>query len=42
MTPTLFVAAVVPRTGKIIKNGQDLFERGVNLLLSGIIHFIIR
>jgi len=26
---------VVPRTGKIIKNGLNLFERGENLLQNG-------
>jgi len=33
MTPMLLVAAVVPRTGKIIKNGPRVFERRENFNL---------
>jgi len=30
MTPTSLAAPVLPRTGKIIKNGCHVFERGEN------------
>jgi len=40
MTPTSLAAAVIPRTGKIIKNGC-VFERGENLLQNGI-HFTFK
>jgi len=39
-TPTSLAAAVAPRTGKIIKNGHRVFEKGENLLQNGILHFI--
>jgi len=39
MTPTSLAAAVAPRTGRIIKSGLRGFERGENLLQSGILHF---
>jgi len=39
MTPTSLAAAVAPRTGKIIKNGLRVFEKGENLLHNGILHF---
>jgi len=42
MMPTSLVAAVAPRTGKIIKNGLRVFERGENLLQIGILHFVLR
>jgi len=32
MTPMSPAAAIAPRTGKIIKNGPNVFERGENLL----------
>jgi len=31
---------VAPRTGKIIKNGLRVLERGGNLLQNGIFHFV--
>jgi len=37
MTPTSLVAVVVPRTGKIMKNGLSVFERGENFLQNGIL-----
>jgi len=37
-TPTSLAAALGPRTGKIIKNGLRVFERGENLLQNGILH----
>jgi len=40
MTSTSLAAAVVPRTGKIIKKGRRVFERGENLLPNGILHFV--
>jgi len=41
MTVTLIVAAVAPRTSKIIlKNGLSVFEKGENLLHNGILHFV--
>jgi len=36
------VAVVARRTGKIIKNGLDVFESGENLLQNGILHFVFR
>jgi len=33
MTPTSLAATVAPRTGKIIKNGLRVFERGENSLI---------
>jgi len=38
MTPTSLAVAVVPRTGKIIKNSLRVFESGENLLQNGILH----
>jgi len=32
----------VPRTGKIIKNGFNVFERGENLLQNSVFHFVFR
>jgi len=32
----VLAGAVAPRTGKIIKNGVDVFERGENLLQNGV------
>jgi len=32
----LLAAAVTPRTGKIIKNGLNVLERGGNLIQNGI------
>jgi len=32
MTATSLVVAVAPRSGKVIKNGVGIFERGENLL----------
>jgi len=32
MTPTSLAAAVASRTGKIIKNGLHVFDRGENFL----------
>jgi len=37
MTMTSLVAAVVSRTGKIIKIGLSVFERGENLLQNGMV-----
>jgi len=42
MTPTSFAAAVAPRTGKVIKYGHGVFERGENLLQNGILHFAFK
>jgi len=42
MMPTSLSAAVAPRTGKIIKNGLRVFERGGNLLQNGILHFAFK
>jgi len=39
MTPTSFAAA---RTGKIIKNGIRVFERGENFLQNGVLHFAFK
>jgi len=36
LTPTLPVAASAPRTGKIIKNDLNVFEKEGNLLQNGI------
>jgi len=39
--PTLLVAAVAPRiTGKFIKNGLSVFERGEIFLKNGVLHFV--
>jgi len=38
MTTSSLAAAVLPRIGKIIKNGLRVFERGENLLQNGM-HF---
>jgi len=38
MMSTSLVAAVAPRTGKIIRNG--VFERGESMLQNGILHFV--
>jgi len=40
MTTTSFVAPVAPRTGKIIKNGARVFEKGEIFLQNGILHFV--
>jgi len=40
MTPTSFAEPIAPRSGKIIKNGLRVFERGENLLQNGILHFV--
>jgi len=37
MKLTLLAAAVAPHTGKIIKNGLRVFERGETLLQNGIV-----
>jgi len=42
MTMTSLVAAVVSRTGKIIKIGLSVFERGENLLQNGMVKPIVR
>jgi len=42
MRVTLLVAVVVPCTGKIIKNGLRVFERGENLLQNSILHFVFK
>jgi len=34
--------ALAPRTGKIIKNGLSVLERGENLLRNGLLHFVFR
>jgi len=39
-TTTLLAAAIVPRTGKIIKNGH-VFERIDILLQNGILYFVL-
>jgi len=39
MTPTSFVVAIAPRTGKFIKNGLHVFERRENLLK--IVYYIL-
>jgi len=39
MTPMSLATAAAPRKGKIIKNGLRVFERGDNLLQSGMLHF---
>jgi len=41
MTPTSLATAVVPCTGKIIKNSLRVFDRRENLLQNGILHFVI-
>jgi len=33
---------MAPRTGKIIKNGLNIFERLENLLQNGVLHFVFR
>jgi len=40
MTLMSLAAAVVTRTGKIMKNGLHVFERGENLLQNGIFNFV--
>jgi len=42
MRVTSLVAVMVPLPGKIVKNGLLFFERGENLLQTGILHFVIR
>jgi len=42
MTPTSLAAPVAPRTGKILKNGLHVFERGGNLLQNGILYFALK
>jgi len=39
MEVTSLAAVVAPRTGKIVKNGIDVYERRENLLQNGILHF---
>jgi len=39
---TSLVVAVTPRTGKINKNGLNIFERGEILLQNGILHFLFK
>jgi len=39
---TSLVLAVAPCTGKIIKNGLSVFERGETFLQNGILHFVFR
>jgi len=41
MTVMSLVAAVVPRTSQIIKNGLSVFERGENLLQNVVLHICI-
>jgi len=36
------VLVVAPRTGKIIKNSLNVFERGENLLQNAILNFAFR
>jgi len=36
------VAVVAPRTGKIVKNGFRVLERGEKLLQNSILHFVFR
>jgi len=36
------VTVVAPRTGKIIKNGRSVFERGEKLLQNGELHFVFK
>jgi len=42
MTPTSLAPPVAPRTGKILKNGLHVFERGGNLLQNGILYFALK
>jgi len=42
ITLTSLLAVVVPRAGKIIKNGLSVFGRGEILLQHGILHFVFR
>jgi len=42
MRMCLLAAAVVRRTGTIIKNGLNVFERGENLLQNGVLDFAFR
>jgi len=42
MTLTSLAVAVAPRTGKIIKNGRRIFERGENLLQNSILHSLVK
>jgi len=42
MTPTSFAAPVALCTGKIIKNGPCVLERGENLLQNGILDFVFK
>jgi len=44
MVVTSLVVAVAPRTGKIIRNGLNVSERGENLLQNRnkILHFVFR
>jgi len=37
---TSLVGVVAPRTGKIIKKGLCVFERGENLIQNGMFHFV--
>jgi len=32
---------VAPRTGKIVRNGLSVFERGEKFLQNGILHFVL-
>jgi len=36
------IAVVAPHTGKIVKHSVRVYERGENLLQSGVLHFVIR
>jgi len=40
--PTSLAAAVANRTGKIVKNGLHVFEKGGNLLQNGILQFAFK
>jgi len=40
MNQCWFAVVVAPRTGKIIKNGLNVFERRENLLKNGMLQFV--
>jgi len=42
MTPTRLIVDVAPRTGKTIKNGFRIFERGENVLQNSILYFVFK
>jgi len=42
MTMMSLVAVAALRTGKIIKNGLSVFEKGEDLLRNSILHFVFR